>query len=248
MVLTEDSSEDAPTVHAAMIRAMLGLLEPTYDRGSVALEPATAPQRLAMRGNGWDGTGPEYEPRRRTLVRDIATRICQNNISFVVFHYDGDRPWATHANCPRHATFRHWIVTRVQQLIPPRFSPEQRARALARLITVVPFYSVEAWLFQNTAVATGLCMKHHGGAHAADFDAWASDRGALDEVVKPKEVACLHDKHNRDLATENFPAQVVHGAEKSFFAAVETFRACVDLRGALAAIARAPSTGAVQAS
>lgn len=235
LLLTEDSGRDAHATHEALVRSMLHLIAPGHDARAIAIEPANDAQRDAMRGNIWDSAKADDRPRKIALVRSIATRLCESNLHLVLFHYDGDRPWADRLSCPRHAVFDRHIVTPVARLIVNR-TGEQRARALARLITIVPFYSVEAWLYQNTPVAIGLCKMHHGGRHAATFARWAADPAALDEEHKPKDAACLSDKFNRALATERFPAKEVVAVGKSFHAAVERLRGSADLVGLLAAL------------
>lgn len=237
LLLTEDSGRDAHATHEALVRSMLRLIAPGHDASAIAIEPANDAQRDAMRGNIWDSTKADDRPRKIALVRSIATRLCESNLHVVLFHYDGDRRWSDRDTCARHATFEKHVVTPITQ--HPKFlerTPEQRARALARLITIVPFYSVEAWLYQNTPVAIGLCNKHHGGQHAATFARWAADPGALDEERKPKDAACLSDKFNLALATERFPAEDVVAVGKSFHAAVERLRGSADLVALLAAL------------
>lgn len=236
LLLTEDSGGDAHATHAALLRAMLRLVAPGHDASRVAVDPADEKQRAVMRGNRWDSGKAAQEPERRALVRSIATRICQNNLHFVAFHYDGDRPWAERGGCPRHAVFAQKILTPVRQLVANVRDGAQQRKALARVVTLVPHHSVEAWLYQNTSAARGLCVRHHDGRDAERFDAWEADRGALDEVEKPKEATTLADRHNRELAEDGFPAATVYGVGKSFHAAVEALRACDDLRGALVAL------------
>lgn len=236
LLLTEDSGGDAQATHAALLRAMLRLVAPEHDASRVAVDPADEKQRAVMRGNGWDSGKAAQESERRALVRSIATRICQNNLHFVAFHYDGDRPWGDRNGCPRHAVFAQKIVTPVRQLVANVRDEAQQRKALRRIVTIVPFYSVEAWLYQNAAAARNLCARHHDGGDAEKFEAWEADRGALDEVAMPKRATVLADRHNRELAEDSFPAAAVYEAGKSFHAAVEALRACDDLRGALDAL------------
>ncbi len=237
LLLTEDSGRDSHATHEALVRSMLRLIAPAHDASAIAIEPANDAQRDAMRGNIWDSTKAEDRPRKIALMRSIATRLCESNLHVVLFHYDGDRRWSERDHCARHATFAKHIVTPITQ--HPKFlerTAEQRAAALARLITIVPFYSVESWLYQNTAVAVRLCEEHHGGRHVESLARFAADRGMLDEERKPKDSVCLSDRFNLALATERFPAKEVCAAGKSFHAAVKRLRESADLVGLLAAL------------
>ena len=112
--------------------------------------------------------------------------------------------------------------------------PEEACQAaLARLVLVMPFWSIEAWCYQNTDVAIRLCHEHHSGADVSLFQRWQQDRTALDDVPKPKDTACLRDRHNRELSSQGFPADDVYLAGTSFAAAVDALASIPDLRAAL---------------
>lgn len=66
----------------------------------------------------------------------------------------------------------------------------------------MPYYSLEAWVYQATHHAIALCEKHHAGKDAGEFERWAKARASLDEVIKPKEATCLRDHHNPELAAK----------------------------------------------
>lgn len=237
LLLTEDSGRDAHATHEALVRSMLRLIAPRHNTSAIVIDGATDDQRSVMRNNGWESRKPENESKRRSLLQSIATKLCESNLHIVFFHYDGDRPWSDHESYPRKTMFDERVILAIKhQFDHKNLSPEQQERALSRLITIVPFYSVESWLYQNTPVAIGLCQRHHGGQHVATFAQWKADRGALDEEHKPKDTACLSDKYNLALATEHFPATAVDSAGKSFHAAVENLRRSPDLVGLLEAL------------
>jgi hypothetical protein len=105
----------------------------------------------------------------------------------------------------------------------------------ARLLLMVPFYSIEAWVFQNTQAGRRLCQEHEEckGQHAALFDAWEKDRTALDEIRKPKETICFKGKHNHRLA-EGLDVETVYYAERSLHQTIEMLMNCEPLIRALA--------------
>ncbi len=114
---------------------------------------------------------------------------------------------------------------------------------LRRLLLIVPFYSIESWLYQNTAEAEKIYQEHYLGPDK-DLDLlsqWGADRGLLDEVDQPKERLRIRDKYNLRLATQHYPVQAVKNAGKSFCHTIEVMRGCDELAGALAAtrVARA---------
>jgi hypothetical protein len=65
------------------------------------------------------------------------------------------------------------------------------------------------------------------------FKAWEQDRGALDEIAKPKEEVCFKGRHNRQLA-EGLDVDAVYYAEKSLHHTVERLHQSEPRRAALA--------------
>jgi len=100
---------------------------------------------------------------------------------------------------------------------------------LRRLLALVPTYSVESWLYQNTREALAICAESHRSAHAETIRSWEADRGLLDEQSRPKDSYCLGSTHNLRPAFGSFPAAEVHAAKKSFFAAVTAMAQCPPL-------------------
>lgn len=104
---------------------------------------------------------------------------------------------------------------------------------MRRLRQLVPFYSIEAWLYQNTAEARRLC-EASCGRHLDKIASWEAVRGDLDEEPQPKEQLCLRGEHNLRLATAGFPAEDALKTDKSYAAAVMDLLECPDLCTALA--------------
>jgi len=105
----------------------------------------------------------------------------------------------------------------------------------SKLIRLVPFYCIEAWLFQNTMAARRL-LKKTGRCRPADsalLDAWKADPSLLDDLFKPKEQICMGARFNKELASSAFPAAKVEGVRRSFALVVDSMRACQPLVDAL---------------
>ncbi len=103
-------------------------------------------------------------------------------------------------------------------------------KAMRRLILFVPHWCMEAWLYQNTEEAARICREKDQGRHVAVFERWADNRGALDEMVRPKQKSgtCLGDRYNERLARQGFPVQEANAVGKSFARAVDAVRRCMD--------------------
>ncbi len=105
-------------------------------------------------------------------------------------------------------------------------------RRLSCLIECVPFYSVEAWMYQATQRAAELCRQHHGGVGVELFEAWAANPTALDEHPKPKTATPLADRHNDELG-RSCPVPQVLQLGKSMTHFAWALHACSDLEDEL---------------
>ena len=184
--------------------------------------------RSVMSGNSWKGkkTTPETVRLRQAIANNL-----REPKTFVVFHTDGDTKWSNVENSENRALFVQNIVLPVRLLLGgARVNGKQMTTtdvdlAAARLLHVVPHYSIEAWLYQNIERC-----RYYGkpGDHAL-LDAWEKDPAALDEVLMPKESLSFGSRYSHDLATTNFPTQRLHAAKASFVACAEQFKANVQL-------------------
>lgn len=182
----------------------------------------------------------------------------------MLFHVDGDVPFTSAksagpespAESENVRKFRAFIEREVMQFVEHRRGVAPGAvkelqgdsgappgSEMAQLLLAVPYYSIEAWLFQNVERAKELCRAHPtcGGAHVEILDEWARNRALLDDVEQPKERLCFADAHNRDLAGAGFPAEAVYDARRSFAETVDRLMECPRLIEALRATYAPPA-------
>lgn len=233
-VLTEDSAKDAYEVVQCLLRAMLKLVDQQaslYDKKRIELKPSVDPEKQAMRGNMWQA---HTSREARILIQRYIERQVRRHdaIGFVIIHVDGDRPYhQSKVGTESHNQQRleNDIISKV------RISLQDQPSLLERIMIIVPFYSIESWLYQNIREALRLLDLHYR-SHDGDrrqFQHWQNNRHELDEVSRPKELVSIHARFNRELACQNFPAQQVYDVEKSFHKSVERLRACRALIAAL---------------
>ncbi len=237
LVLTEDSGKQAHETIRGLLGCMLRLVEPgavTHGPRRVRLEPPDGPIRRRMSGTGWKSRD---QHQRVLLVRTIAAELLKGHFVFV--HIDGDRPWSERDRSENRALYETRLRRSVRAMLR-MMRPDSADALLGHLHLLMPFYSIEAWLYQNTAAAIRLCGRHHEGAHIARFEAWAADRTRLDEIDKPKAACCLGDTHNATL-TRGYPSAAVFDAERSFHDAVLGLLHDPDLGEALTATWREPT-------
>ena len=244
LLLSEDSGEHAFEVLKGLAKELFKQVDEYVQTNAISFDPVREKLALsALHANIWKSRKPNERQKRVELIRTLATQVMRED-GWALFHFDGDRAWAAREsseNVPKFQEFTKSIRLLLSEEIEKR-SPGTSSRdieaevdaRMTRLKTVVPFYSIEAWLFQNTHEAVRLCHAHFNGRDADQFHEWAGDRTALDERLKPKEAVCLGAAHNRELASTAFPTREVLAAGKSFAATVESLREDAKLREALA--------------
>lgn len=236
LLLTEDSGEHAYKTFEALAWKILHLIGEGCDLSRVKLERADPRARAAMGFNAYKSTG-DYA-KLVDLSGAIATRLLRGDEVFVFVHVDGDRRWSERAPeaplCDNQRLFETNVLARVRALLEQRRQLER----LERLLYVIPFWSVEAWLYQSDAEALKICDEH-APRHDRDrprFEAWAADPAQLDEVERPKRVAeTFQDRYNTRLA-RSFPAGKLHRLGLSFAHTVDGLRQCRPLAAALASL------------
>lgn len=243
LLVSEDGSDAALPVMRALTHKLFGRLAPSYRSDQLQIEPLkSAEARLASIGQRWKSQNPKDEPLKRELLRELASKLAEGPDSFVIFHVDGDCRFSDSRQGTRFASLDalQRFVGRIPQLAAARPTPGRNdADSLAcamreRLFFMLPFYSIEAWLYQNSEEAIRLCQERHGGRDVEVFRDWASNRGALDEVPKIKERTCLRDRANRELAEMAFPIVAALSAEKSLSLFLARLAESAALRAALA--------------
>lgn len=245
LVLTEDSGTKSFETLRAIARELLKQVDEHIQTHKVSFEPVRNELALqALHANLWKSTKPKDRQKQVELIRTLATQVMLED-GWVLFHFDGDRAWSERESSENVARFQTLVHEKVQALLVLNFTQlqdgstpqdiEARAKArMTRLKTVVPFYSIEAWLFQNTREAIRLSQQFRGARDVSQFHSWEQDRTLLDEVPKPKEAVSLGAAYNLDLATNGFPAREVKAVGKSFAATVDTLAQDTELQAALA--------------
>lgn len=249
LVLTEDSAKSANDVIVTLVKKMLWLLDPHYRSHLVAFRPADEVSRRVMRGNLWKSRSPRDQARIVLLGRAIADRLLQSEVpGFVLFHIDGDVSWPRRVDSDNVQRFEGFIQDYVRPSLDRALRAQRQERreppsdeeiahatevALRRLLLMVPFYSIEAWLYQNTAETARRCAVSCE-VHLDLIKKWEAIPGELDDLEKPKDQLCLGASHNLALAEQGFPAQRAFDVGKSFSAAVLRLLECEDLTAALA--------------
>ncbi len=233
VVLTEDKHLEPLR---ALVRVMLRLIAPHHNEKRIDIADGPPDAREAAQANLGKSRRTGGHQRRVAIARAIATEIFTPT-NFVFYHVDADRCFSSPAEPkPENVLFVDDILVAVRQHIEGLKQHHGDTRStdevLNRVCRLLPYYSIEAWLFQNTRIGRELCLKHHRGQHVGVFDAWERNRQQLDEIEKPKDACCLAATHYHDLATHHYPGQTVYAVGKSFAQTVDRLSKCEALRSA----------------
>lgn len=244
LVLSEDGSEHAHEVVVALAKTMLKIVVPAVQtqREKLQFDEERGDARRVMSANKWRSGAEEDEPAIRSLLRAIVRQLLIEDdegrpSGFVFFHYDGDTTFTNRETSTAQSHFREFQA-RIEQQIRARCHNDDEAvrRIMSRLVAIVPFYCIESWTYQHTDVAKKICARGCG-KHFELFNAWARDRGALDEIWKlwhPAELdCCLRKDHNVELTGPGYPGEAVFLAGKSYYQAVDQMATCSELCAAL---------------
>ena len=243
LVITEDSGADGHETIVRVVKRMLRLIVPDCQTHRLGFDPKDPQAQRALQGTGWKSNDPKSHADRATALRTIATKLGRKD-GFVLFHIDGDRTWAERNSSENVELFAKRVIEPVQQILKGAKSAAQDAEtSLRHLFPVVPFYSIESWLYQHTEVAIRLCRGNYQGRDIAKFKKWSQTRIALDDIAQPKgsktsePVVCLTDRHNLECAGPGYPAKAVFDADRSYAACVRRLQACEELCALLDATA-----------
>jgi hypothetical protein len=240
-ILTEDSGKDSFETLKALILQMLRCHEKDHRGSEICFETLHAP---IVQANGWKNLKKQQQVT--DLARALATKVLEPN-AFICFHFDADCAWSSVyqpsgqldlSASENWTKFEEIIISRVMTTLTTakgaRISAAQASYCIQeKLFRLIPFYSIESWLFQNIDCAEQISLEQYDAANADEFAEWRQDRAQLDEHHQPKDTICLKAKHNLALVTTAYPAQKVYEARRSFWWSVKQMEGSWALRCAL---------------
>lgn len=226
LVLTEDTAADAHATVTAIAKRVLFLLEPALDGERLSFDRADERARAGMGFNCYKSRNQRDHRKKVALVQAIATHLLRaDGPTAVLVHIDADRPWAGDHDvaCENVTRFHEAVLGPVATLL----AQKGRRDRLAHLALLVPFWSIESWLYQNTTEALKICQEQHPRHASAvtQLEGWRDAPHTLDAHPQPKDATTLGSKYNRRLAESSFPARRVYGLGLSFTHSVDHARA-----------------------
>jgi len=249
LVLTEDSGKDAHGTVKAILKQVFKFLEPDCQTQRILFEEAEPGIQRFMHGNAWKGVLSQGKSHRWGDNRRLANfhqalggYLCTDPRSVVIVHIDGDRPWSKRKTSENLQKFHSLIkepIDALLQLHAPGSTPDA-------LILLCPFYSIEAWLYQNLtelpAIAATLSAPNRDRLLAL-IQEWEEDPTRIEQIENPKVVCPLKAEHNLRLAIKSWPAAQIYERNQSFAESVERMRASKTLLEGLTATTHYESPG-----
>jgi hypothetical protein len=240
LVLSEDGSDSAVETVAALTRSLCRQAVPTFDSARLRFTPPTESHRRTLTANRWKSAQVEDQAGIIDLVELITAQLNVPN-GFVIFHFDGDRPYVQHHDAENPKKFEAQIISKVRlRLQQPRqaslaLKPTPAAAPpidpLTKLLVLTPYYNVEAWTYYNTRVLRTLCRPDE----VETVDTWGRDPSMLEEIEKIGTRISPGKAHNSTLAQQSFPGALANNVGKSFADTVRKLKENGPLMTALSA-------------
>lgn len=230
LVLTEDGSAHASATIEQLVKKLFRYLDPQCQTQKIRFEPGNKGAREILSANQFKS--PRHR-HRQLLYRYIATQLMLDD-RFIVHHVDADRRWSERVtNASENvAAVQRDLLTHVCLVLRQHSADIKLEPLMTRFISLVPYWELEASLYQNTERALHL-GRHASGCRCAELlTAWRADRSLLDDVVHPSDQLCLGKRHIDALLT-GYPTADVVAASTSLAAAVNNLLECHALLHAL---------------
>jgi hypothetical protein len=218
LVLTEDGSARASVTLELLVKKLFRYLDPKCATQRIEFDPSdNEDAREVLTANQFKNPAHHYI---RQLHGYIATQLARPD-HFVVHHVDADRKWSERDRKPSEniQSVERDILAHVRLRLRARFSEAEIDGLLSRYFSLVPYWELESWLYQNTDRALKLC-RHAAGCRCPELLArWRADRSELDDVPHPSDQLCLGKRYN-DALLEGYPTADVIAANTSLAAAL----------------------------
>lgn len=235
LIFTEDTGAQVEPALRCLLKKMFQLIENCCGTHRIEFLPTDDDSRRALAGKFHAGnTGKAYRDRLQ-LAGKIADQIAKSDPEgFVAYHSDADCRWSD------RASKEYSDYSRLRDVVAERLRTPRRISGntidldrIERFILLAPYWELESWLYLNVEVARRICEHHDDGNHLSLFDEWEADLAVIDEIENTKDVCCLLDRYNIDLAQNAFPKDKAYAAGTSFAETVNRLKECNSLVEAL---------------
>lgn len=212
-IITEDNSKKAIEVFTNLFKSILKNSIDEFDSRVIKLPDNDGFNfEDVMSGNRWTQKRPRDKGlsfRIREFKRAISQYLIGENC-FILWHFDGDMEWSSSKDgekCKTLQQFKIFIESIPKNEKNKRITDEH-------FLMLIPFYSIEAWLYQNRKVLKTISKTE---------DILSVPPEKLDEIKKVKEEFTIKAKYNLELSRQ-FPFSDVFKLNKSFTSSILTIQ------------------------
>ncbi len=202
IIITEDAADDSFVTLKNIINSILKNNFSNFQTHIIDYEFPEKHKDI-MKANLWTDKKPGN--KITSFKRKLNSYINDTN-TYVFWHFDGDKKWKD-SKLGKSTK----ILDQFQKFVEPIKS--RNKDLIDKIFLLVPFYSIESWLYQNDNALKKLDKK-------AVSEILEMDDSNLDEIFKIKENFKLGSEANFELS-KNFPYQKAYDVKKSFHHSVE---------------------------
>jgi hypothetical protein len=244
-LIYEDKSKQMIEGWIALAKKIVRLVNPNCRTDLIDFSPVLNKElKWAAIPSNWMSSNPKDYQKLIQFRRFLANLLLEEN-SFVFFHFDADCPYHDFYNENKNKNFYdkylNGILPYIQSIIYGHLSKQHEMaqshlidNLIKKIMTLIPSYSIEAWLYQNFRVIFQIFDRDFSNhSDRKLFENWQKDPGQLDEIIQIKEKTALQDQYNSELATGSFPAQNIYDIGKSFHDSIQRIMDCKEFLLAL---------------
>jgi len=227
IILSEDSASTSEETVFRLLLKIFRKLNNNFDENKVFRRPTDEHiTNGAIRGNLWKSTRAMDQSKIIDLIKYVSTELSRGR--FVFWHIDGDRVWGNRRASENQQKFDEIILSAIKVKLG------HLRESVNNFFLIVPFYSIEAWTYQNTIEARSLSKIKYSSKDLDIIESWAKDPKLLDEIEKVAESICLRKHHNLELVTsQHFTLSPHLVAQKSLHATLTLLGSSDKLRKSL---------------
>lgn len=225
IVLTEDTGESAPEVIKALVEKMVhfvhGISSVPVPRKMIIVDEQEQASKLAaaMRSNGWKNRRQQID-----FARELANILSRREPTLILLHMDGDCLWSKSEGGKKGQNVEPF-ENDVRPAVLQHLVDKKQVERISRLVLLVPYYNIEAWIFQNLTDSIALYEKlpestPYRKENLRRLRAFEQDRTQLDEQTTLKNFKLLNTRENRLALAQKLPAKKAYAVGCSFTAAV----------------------------
>lgn len=219
LIITEDTGKGSFELFRNLINSILREIITDFQSQLIEYVRIDARHSEVLSGNSWMQKRPRNKKLRDSIYR-LKREIIQYLLgkqAFVFWHIDGDMKWCEFTkkgSCLNLEKLNDFLAPITAELDTHR---NNKAPNLPKdkILKLLPFYSVEAWLYQNSAALQKI------NEDTSDIKNRAPQE--LDEILMVKEFFKIKAKYNLELSKQ-FPYQKVYALGKSFHHTVEELK------------------------